>query len=65
MSDIIITVPEDRLTRLKKKSSNLGINLEDLILLSIEEMLSRPDEDFRQAMNYILQKNKDLYHRLA
>ncbi len=65
MSDIIITVPEDRLTRLKEKSSNLGINLEDLILLSIEEMLSRPDEDFRQAMNYILQKNKDLYHRLA
>jgi len=65
MSDITITVPDKRLIKLKEKSSRLGIALEDLILLSIEEILSRPDEDFRCTMEYVLQKNAELYHRLA
>ena len=37
----------------------------DLILLSIEEILARPDEDFRKASDYVLQKNAELYRRLA
>jgi hypothetical protein len=65
MSDITITVSEEQLTKLKSKSSSSGIKLEDLILLSIEELLSRPDEDFQQAMKYVLQKNAELYRRLA
>lgn len=65
MSDITITVPNKRLIKLKEKSSRLGIALEDLILLSIEEVLSRPDEEFRRAMEYVLQKNIKLYQRLA
>jgi hypothetical protein len=65
MSDITISVSEERLTELKNKSSSLGIKLEDLILLSIEDLLSRPDEDFKHAMRYILQKNAELYRRLA
>lgn len=65
MSDITITVPNKRLIKLKEKSSRLGIALEDLILLSIEEILSRPDEEFRRTMEYVLQKNVQLYHRLA
>ena len=36
-----------------------------LILLSIEEILARPDEEFQQATEYVLQKNAELYQRLA
>ncbi len=65
MSDITITVPNKHIIKLKEKSAQLGIALEDLILLSIEEILSRPDEEFRRTMEYVLQKNAQLYHRLA
>ena len=60
-----ITVPDSQLTQLKEKAAWLGITLTDLVLLSIEETLSRPDEDFRKAADYVLQKNADLYRRLA
>ncbi len=59
-----ITVPDTQLTQLKEKASRLGITLADLLHLSIEEILSRPDEDFRQATDYVLQKNAKLYRRL-
>jgi hypothetical protein len=30
-----------------------------------EDLLTRPDETFKQAVEYVLQKNSDLYRRLA
>lgn len=65
MSSITITVPDDQLTKLEEKASRLGISLKDLVLLSIEDILARPDEEFRQAMDYVLQKNDELYQQLA
>ena len=65
MSDITVSVPDAQLTQLKEKATRLGITLADLVLLSIEETLSRPDEDFRKAADYVLQKNAELYRRLA
>ena len=65
MSDITITLPDDRFSELKEKASTLGITLEELVILSIEELLSRPEDDFTQAVDYILEKNADLYKRLA
>lgn len=65
MNDITIPVSNDQLTKLEQKASRLGITLIDLVLLSIEEILARPDEEFRQATEYVLQKNAELYQRLA
>lgn len=65
MSDLTITMPDDYLIELKDKASRLGITLERLVLISIEEILARPDEDVRQVMDYVLQKNAELYRRLA
>jgi hypothetical protein len=65
MNDITVSLPSDRIEELKEKSSRLGLTLEELVLLSIEEILSRPDEEFRQVMDYVLQKNAGLYQRLA
>ncbi|MCB9077879.1 MAG: DNA-binding protein [Anaerolineaceae bacterium] len=65
MSDLTVTVPDTQLTQLKEKASRLGITLTDLVLLSIEEILARPDEDFRKAADYVLHKNAELYRRLA
>lgn len=65
MSDITISVPDDQLTKLEEKAARLGISLIDLLLLSIDEILARPDEQFRQAADYVMQKNAELYRRLA
>jgi hypothetical protein len=31
----------------------------------VEELLERPEEDFRRALDYLLEKNAELYRRLA
>jgi hypothetical protein len=32
---------------------------------SIEELLTRPDEEFQRALTYVLTKHAELYRRLA
>ena len=65
MTSITITLPEDRLATLREIAARLNVTPEDLARVAIEELLRRPDEAFRQAAEYILQKNSDLYRRLA
>ena len=65
MTTIKITLPEDHLRRLNDMAARLGLAPEELVRLRIEEWLARPDEEFQQAVNRVLQKNADLYRRLA
>jgi predicted transcriptional regulator len=65
MSTITIAIPDDRLTRLKEIAARFSVTPEDLIRVSIDELLSRPEESFREAVDYVLQKNAELYRRLA
>ncbi|OGG55603.1 MAG: DNA-binding protein [Candidatus Handelsmanbacteria bacterium RIFCSPLOWO2_12_FULL_64_10] len=65
MTTITLTLPEDRLLKLKEMAGRLGITPEDLVRVSVEELLGRPEEDFRKATDYVLKKNADLYRRLA
>jgi len=65
MSTLIINLPDDRLRALKKLSTRLNISPEELVRLSIEDILTRPEETFQQAMDYVLEKNSELYRRLA
>ena len=65
MSTITIEIPDDRLLRLKEAAARLGISAEELVRLSIDALLARPEEEFKSAMDYVLKKNADLYRRLA
>jgi predicted transcriptional regulator len=65
MTSITITLPENRLAKLREIAARLNVTPEDLARVSIEEVLARPDEAFKQAAEYVLQKNSDLYRRLA
>lgn len=60
-----ITLPDDRVRRLCDLAARFQVAPEDLLRVSVEEILSRPDEDFQQAARYVLEKNTDLYRRLA
>jgi len=65
MASITISLPDNRVAKLKKIAHNFGVTPEDLVGMGIEEFLNRPEESFQQAMNYVLLKNKELYERLS
>ena len=65
MSTLTITLSEDRLARLKEIAAQFNVSAEELARVGIEELLKQPDEKFAQAVEYLLTKNAELYHRLA
>ncbi|MEB3281604.1 MAG: DNA-binding protein [Lyngbya sp.] len=65
MSTIKITIPDERLQHLEEVATNLNISLEELVLMSVEQFLSKSESSFNDATAYVLQKNAELYRRLA
>ena len=65
MANLTITLPEERLQKLKTLADQFQIAPEDLARIGIEELLARPEQEFQQAVHYVLKKNKTLYKRLA
>ena len=65
MSTVTITLSADRLLKLKERAAQFQVSPEDLVQVSVEELLTRPDEAFRVAVEYVLAKNAELYRRLA
>ena len=65
MSSITIEMTEERLARLKEVAARLGVSPEDLARMGVEELLANPDEKFEEAARYVLEKNAELYRRLA
>ncbi len=65
MTNITITIPDDRLLRLKEIAARFQLTPEELVRVSLEELLTRPEEAFQRAASYVLKKNAELYRRLA
>ena len=65
MTNITIAIPDDRLHRLKEIAARLQVTLEDLLRVSLEELLTRPDDAFQNVARHVLEKNAELYRRLA
>jgi predicted transcriptional regulator len=65
MTSITVALPEDQLQKLQALAARLSVAPEELARVGIEELLSRPEDAFEEAAIYLLQKNADLYLRLA
>ena len=65
MTTITIDIPEERLRLLRERAIDLGITLEELLRVSINDVLMRSDDEVQHAIAYVLQKNADLYRRLS
>ena len=65
MVTITVTLSEDRLQKLEELATQFHIAPEELVRVSVEELIARPQPDFQKALDYILRKNKELYKRLA
>ncbi len=65
MVTITVTLTDDRLQKLKELAAQFRIAPEELVRVSVEELIARPQIDFQKALDYVLEKNKELYKRLA
>lgn len=65
MNAITITLPDDQLQQLKEVANRFRVAPEELVRASVVERLARPEEEFEQALAYVLRKNAELYWRLA
>jgi predicted transcriptional regulator len=65
MVTITVTLSEDRLQKLQNLAKQFRIAPEELLRVSVEELIARPQADFQKAVDYVLKKNKELYKRLA
>jgi hypothetical protein len=50
---------------LKELAAQYGVSPEELVRISVEDMLEQPEEQFRKAADFVLKKNAELYKRLA
>lgn len=65
MRTITIFLPDERFTRLEEAAARLGLSPEELASRGIEALLALPEPGVREAADYVLQKNAELYRRLA
>jgi Ribbon-helix-helix protein, copG family len=62
---ITVALPEAHLQELKEVAARLGVSVDALVRVSVEELLAKPDESFRNALDHVLKKNEELYRRLS
>ncbi len=65
MTAITVQLSEERLEQLRQLAQRSGVSPEELARAGLEDWLRQPREDFAQAARYVLQKNAELYRRLA
>jgi predicted transcriptional regulator len=65
MTTITIALPKDVMSKLQELAERHSVAPEDLVRASVEELVASPEESFQEASNYVLQKNKVLYKRIA
>lgn len=64
MSTLTFTMPEEKASQLADAAREMGVPVEDLLRRIADDFLSRKD-GFEAAAKYVLQKNAELYRRLA
>ena len=65
MARIIVEIDDSKAQILTEKAKRFGLLPDQLVTASIEALISQPESDFDEAMRKVMNKNKELYKRLA
>ena len=60
-----IQLPDDAERRLKEAASRLNVPVAVLAAAAVRDLVTAPTEEFEQAARRVLEKNRELYRRLA
>ncbi len=63
--DLVLGLPSAQAEKLRHEAQRLGVAPEDLARAAVFDLLSASDAEFRTAAARVLQKNQELYRRLA
>jgi hypothetical protein len=65
MTQIIIDLKDDQAQQLAEEARRRDVTLEELVRAGALALLAPPDPTFDAALDYVLEKNQELYRRLA
>jgi hypothetical protein len=64
MKTITITISDDYWDTLQQTAERFGVTTDELLRVSLEELLHHPDEALMRTMDEVLAQNELLYKRL-
>ncbi len=64
MKTITLKIADERLLKLEATATNMGISVEELLLMGVEAVVNQPEVSFPNEMAYVFNKNTELYNRL-
>ena len=50
---------------LEERARELGVDARELAKAAVNDLLTRPADDFERAAKLVLEKNRELYRRLS
>jgi DNA-binding transcriptional MocR family regulator len=62
---VAFDLPPAQAEKLKQEASRLGLSPDDFARAALADLLAGRDDDFRAAADRVLEKNRELYRRLA
>ncbi len=62
---ISLQLDDEQSARLQELAGELGVDAHELARAAVNDLLSRPDEEFDRAAKFVLEKNRELYRRLS
>jgi len=62
---VAFDLPPAQAEKLKQEASRLGLSPDDLARAALADLLAGHDDDFRAAADRVLERNRELYRRLA
>ncbi len=65
MTSITIQLSDEQLAKLQRWSEQTGLSADEFLRRQVEQLLAGPDDPFQNTAEYVLQKNTELYRRLA
>ena len=60
-----LELDDQQATRLQEAASRLNVSVDELAKAAINDLLAKPESDFERAAMHVLEKNVELYKRLA
>jgi cell division protein ZapA (FtsZ GTPase activity inhibitor) len=62
---ISLNLPPEAERRLAEVAKRLNVPVQDLASAAVRDLISQPADDFERAAQRVLEKNRELYRRLA
>ncbi len=63
--ELAIELSDQQMMRLREQAERLGLDPQQLALAAVADLLAAEGSDFDSAAQRVLEKNRELYRRLA